>query len=125
MPNSATLQDTYELRPEHLGYVSEYKIVVTDTGQDIVVLTPSANNRVNILGVLYAEHNPIDLLLKSSASPSKSHTFEMSANQGLIGTIDNVKERLWATKPGEPLVIQSTGEVTSMIFYVTETSEPT
>lgn len=114
MSNTATLVDSIPAQIGGVTSISEYELVIDSTGTDLDVITPGVStNRIWVIGIWMAESTALSLTLKSentgTNTASKTQTWELAANQGLTGLVNN--SFLFCTKPGEKLTVQSTAAI--------------
>lgn len=114
---ATSLVDTYESRTHKA--IKEYQgdLAVGDN----TIVTPAAGNRIFLVGFSFNEGTGVTLVLKSAATPNKSHTFEFSANTAVI--FRPAPGFIWATKPGDALIINASAIVTSINIHVIEDTD--
>jgi len=127
MSNSSTLVDTIPVQTGGFQTVKEYEIVIDTTATDLDILTPQSTNRLWVVGISLADGAALNLTFKSinttTSTTTKSRTWELAANQGLTGFIDN--GFYFCTGMGEKLTIQSSVAIgasvgKNLVLYVGE-----
>lgn len=119
MASTATLVDT---EPAYLsngiGPVYEYEVSL-DGVDPAVVRTPATGKRIWAIGLLEAETNAGNLILISnSASPSKTKTLELAANQAIYDKV--TPGYIFSTKSGEDFALDSSMAIGSITVRVVE-----
>lgn len=119
MANAATLVDTITCIAQNSNSVLEYAVSIDTINSDLTVYTPTtSSNRIFVVGMLQSESNPGNLILKSGATSAKTKTLELAAYQGIYSNVS--PGWIYATKPGEALIIQSSMIITNLTLYLRE-----
>lgn len=121
MANAKTLIQTIpcSFHPAGFGLVTQYEVVIDTLTSDFTIHTPTAGNRVAVVGLYYAETSAHTLIWKSGSTTLV--TLDMPANSGQIKGLGVGEGALIITAASGALVIQvQTAVIPSLLVYVAE-----
>lgn len=117
MANSATLVASVP-RQAQKGTVLSYRIAIDTANTDLTIHTPSALNRVFLVGQTICDGTPVTLSYYTDNILLVS--LEFGPNQGMSVQVQESPSWTLATAAGQPLVIRASDSVTSGLIHVVE-----